>query len=125
MGKIYERCFKKEVDKEAVAYYRDVIQTIKAHGMKPIVSLEHWDIPAILLERYDGWASRETVDLYVDYVQKVLDEFHDEVDLWFAFTEPNIPIDNGYIKKYGIHLCMILNVRIRHIFIRSWQQPKR
>ena len=90
---------KKEVDKEAVAYYRDVIQTIKVHGMKPIVSLEHWDIPAILLEKYDGWASRETVDLYVDYVQKVLDEFHDEVDLWFAFTEPNIPIDNGYIKK--------------------------
>lgn len=116
---------KKEVDKEAVAYYRDVIQTIKVHGMKPIVSLEHWDIPAILLEKYDGWASRETVDLYVDYVQKVLDEFHDEVDLWFAFTEPNIPVDNGYIKKYGIHLCMILNVHIRHIFIRSWQQPKR
>lgn len=45
---------KKEVDKEAVAYYRDVIQTIKVHGMKPIVSLEHWDIPAILLEKYDG-----------------------------------------------------------------------
>lgn len=75
MGKIYERCFKKEVDKEAVAYYRDVIQTIKAHGMKPIVSLEHWDIPAILLEKYDGWASRETVDLYVDYVQKFLMNF--------------------------------------------------
>lgn len=90
---------KREVDREAVAYYRDVIQTIKAHGMKPIVSLEHWDIPAILLEKYDGWVSRETVDLYADYVQKVLDEFHEEVDLWFAFTEPNIPIDNGYIKK--------------------------
>ena len=29
---------KSEVDKEAVAYYRDVIQTIKVHGMKPIVS---------------------------------------------------------------------------------------
>ena len=39
------------------------------------------------------------MDLYTDYVDKVLSVFHEEVDTWFAFTEPNIPIDNGYIKK--------------------------
>lgn len=30
-------------------------------------------------------------------MEKVLEEFHDEVKMWFAFTEPNIPIDNGYM----------------------------
>ena len=88
-----------EVDPEAAAYYHSVIDTIKKKGMKPVVSLEHWDIPAVLFETGDGWASRQTVELYADYVEKVLAEFHDDVDLWFAFTEPNIPIDNGYLKK--------------------------
>ncbi|WP_317394780.1 glycoside hydrolase family 1 protein [Faecalicoccus pleomorphus] len=87
------------VDPKAVAYYQDVIKTIKSHGMKPIISLEHWDIPAVLLEKYEGWISRETLSLYTDYVKKALDCFSEEVELWFAFTEPNIPIDNGYIKQ--------------------------
>ena len=98
-ARLMKDALKGEVDEKAVAYYRDVIQTIKENGMKPIISLEHWDIPAILFDVYDGWVSRETVDLYTDYVDKVLSVFHEEVDTWFTFTEPNIPIDNGYIKK--------------------------
>lgn len=29
------------VDPKAIAYYQDVIKTIKRHGIKPIISLEH------------------------------------------------------------------------------------
>ncbi|MEE1067440.1 MAG: non-canonical purine NTP pyrophosphatase, partial [Fibrobacteraceae bacterium] len=87
------------VSEDAVKYYRDVIKTIKENGMKPIISLEHWDIPAVLIEKYNGWAGRETLDLYEIYVASALKEFASEVDLWFAFTEPNIPIDNGYMDK--------------------------
>lgn len=85
------------VSPEAVAYYRDVIRTIREYGMEPIVSLEHWDIPAVLFDKYDGWVGRETLELYRKYVAAVLAEYHDEVKYWFAFTEPNIPIDNGYM----------------------------
>lgn len=85
------------VDNDAVEFYRDVIHEIKKNGMKPVISLEHWDIPAILFEKYNGWVGRETVYLYEQYVKAVLKEFHKEVKLWFAFTEPNIPIDNGYM----------------------------
>lgn len=88
-----------EVDPDAAAWYADVIKTIREAGMEPVISLEHWDIPAVLFEKGDGWAERRTVSLYVDYVKKALELFHNDVRLWFAFTEPNIPIDNGYLKK--------------------------
>lgn len=87
------------VDDNAVKYYLDVIKTILKFNMKPIISLEHWDIPAILLTKYNGWASRETIKFYETYVEEVLKRFSSYVDLWFAFTEPNIPIDNGYMDK--------------------------
>lgn len=86
-----------KVDENAVAFYRSVIDEIKKNGMEPIVSLEHWDIPAVLFERYNGWVGRETVDLYETYVAAVLAAYHKEVKYWFAFTEPNIPVDNGYM----------------------------
>lgn len=57
------------VDNDAVEFYRDVIHEIKKNGMKPVISLEHWDIPAILFEKYNGWVGRETVYLYEQYVQ--------------------------------------------------------
>jgi len=38
------------VDEEAAAYYGDVIKTIREAGMEPLISLEHWDLPAILIE---------------------------------------------------------------------------
>lgn len=91
--------FSGKVSEEAVAYYREVISSIKANGMKPIISLEHWDLPASIILEYNGWANRKCVDLYEIYVKAVLKEFAKEVDLWFAFTEPNIPIDNGYMEK--------------------------
>lgn len=85
------------VDPAAVKYYQSVIDEIRRNGMEPVVSLEHWDIPAVLCEKYNGWVSRDTVYLYEMYVNEALKAFHKDVKLWFAFTEPNIPIDNGYM----------------------------
>lgn len=85
------------VDPEAAAYYRDVIREIKKNGMEPVVSLEHWDIPAELFAYCGGWTGREMVELYRRYAKEVFAAFHTDVKMWFAFTEPNIPIDNGYM----------------------------
>ncbi|MFR9098454.1 MAG: family 1 glycosylhydrolase [Anaerostipes hadrus] len=112
------------VDNDAVEFYRDVIHEIKKNGMKPVISLEHWDIPAILFEKYNGWVGRETVYLYEQYVKAVLKEFHKEVKLWFAFTEPNIPIDNGYMDGIWYPFKHAPKKHIRHIFIKSSRQPK-
>lgn len=85
------------VDLDAVQYYQNVIDEIRKNGMEPIVSLEHWDIPAILFDYCNGWVGRETVELYRIYAREAFATFHKDVKLWFAFTEPNIPIDNGYM----------------------------
>ena len=86
------------VSREAVEYYRAVIRKIRECSMEPVISLEHWDIPAILFEKYGGWVGRQTVALYENYVKEVLNALHDQVQYWFAFTEPSTPIDNGYLE---------------------------
>lgn len=56
--------------------------------------------------------------LYADYVKKALDCFSEEVGLWFAFTEPNIPIDNGDIKQIWYPFVHAPKKHIRHISIK-------
>lgn len=96
-ARFMEDPFTGKVSEAAVKYYHQVIDQIRTNGMEPLVSLEHWDIPAVLLEQHNGWVSRKTLELYQIYVEKVLEEFYKDVKYWFAFTEPNIPIDNGYM----------------------------
>jgi len=86
------------VSEAGAAFYGRVIDCIVSHGMEPVISLEHWDIPAVLLEKFDGWVGRETVELYEIYVKAALERYGRKVKLWFAFTEPGVPIDNGYLE---------------------------
>ncbi len=90
-------CKKGIVNPVALDFYRDVITEIRNHGMEPFVSLEHWDIPAEFLTEFDGWVSHQMIEYYRLYVSKVFESLSDVVTYFFAFTEPNIPIDNGYM----------------------------
>ncbi|MDD7466417.1 MAG: glycoside hydrolase family 1 protein [Floccifex porci] len=87
------------VNEQAKDFYNHVIDTILSYGMEPFISLEHWDLPALFLEEFDGWCNRKILDYYRIYARKVFECFSDRVHYFFAFTEPNIPIDNGYMDK--------------------------
>ncbi len=85
------------INEHARDFYNDVIDTILHYHMKPFVSLEHWDIPAAFLKDFDGWCDRKMLEYYRLYARRVFECFADRVPYFFAFTEPNIPIDNGYM----------------------------
>ncbi|KAL0311823.1 UNVERIFIED_CONTAM: Raucaffricine-O-beta-D-glucosidase [Sesamum radiatum] len=59
------------VNKEGIDYYNDLINTVLAHGMKPFVTLFHFDLPQSLQQEYDGFLSR-------DVVSRPHDEEHDQ-----------------------------------------------
>lgn len=77
-----------EVDEDGAAYYDDVVNRLIAEGIEPVLCLEHWELPATLYEKYDGYASRRVVDLYVRYAREVFRRFSPRVKLFFCFNEP-------------------------------------
>lgn len=76
------------VNEEAAAYYDDVISSMIAEGVEPVICLEHWELPAYCYEKYDGYASRRVIDMYVKYAEEVFNRYGDKVNLWFTFNEP-------------------------------------
>lgn len=88
-----------EVNRQAVAFYRDVFQRINDLGIKLIVNLYHFDLPHALQEK-GGWETKETVYAYESYVKACFEQFGDIVDTWITFNEPIVPVECGYLGEY-------------------------
>ncbi|WP_121114713.1 glycoside hydrolase family 1 protein [Croceibacterium ferulae] len=71
----------------AIAHYRRFIADLKAAGIRPMLTLYHWDMP-LSLAKAGGWENRESVAWFRHYADVVFDNFHDEVDLYVLVNEP-------------------------------------
>lgn len=49
-------------------FYERLVDGLLARGIKPYLTLNHWDLPAELQE-HGGWAHRDTVHRFVEYAQ--------------------------------------------------------
>lgn len=75
------------VNTAAVAHYRQFIEDLKAAGIKPMLTLYHWDMP-LPLARAGGWENRKSIDWFRHYADVVFANFHDQVDLYVLVNEP-------------------------------------
>ncbi len=75
------------VNQKGIDFYRRLADGARARGIEPLVTLYHWDLPQPLQDA-GGWASRDTVDRFCDYVQLVVDGLGDTVGTWVTINEP-------------------------------------
>ncbi|MDD8048909.1 MAG: glycoside hydrolase family 1 protein [Thomasclavelia sp.] len=79
-----------EVNEEGVKFYNDLIDKLIAAGITPMITLVHFDMPNHLVEKYNGFASREVVDLFDRYARVCIERFGDRVKHWMSFNEQNL-----------------------------------
>ncbi|KAJ6804218.1 beta-glucosidase 12-like [Iris pallida] len=84
------------INKEGIDYYNNLINELLSQGLKPFVTLFHWDTPQGLDEQYGSFLSPRIVEDYHDYVEVCFREFGDRVKHWITFNEPHVFIDYGY-----------------------------
>ncbi|XP_023644639.1 putative beta-glucosidase 41 [Capsella rubella] len=85
-----------EINPDGVKYYNSLIDALLAKGIKPYVTLYHWDLPQALEDRYEGWLSREVVDDFEHYAFTCFKAFGDRVKHWVTFNEPHGVSIQGY-----------------------------
>ena len=84
------------VNPEGVAFYKKVFKKVKALGLTLFVNLYHFDLPASLQQRFEGWKARQTVLAYERYARFCFETFGSDVDYWLTFNEPIVPVEFGY-----------------------------
>ncbi|WBB59150.1 GH1 family beta-glucosidase [Streptomyces sp. WMMC500] len=81
-------------------FYRELADELLAVGIKPVLTLYHWDLPQEL-ETAGGWPERDTAHRFADYARLVGDALGDRVELWTTLNEPWCSAFLGYAA--GVH----------------------
>ena len=78
-----------EPNEKGLAFYDRVFDCCKKYGIEPLVTISHYELPYALVKKYNGWADRRLVDLYMNYCKTIFERYKDKVKYWLTFNEIN------------------------------------
>jgi len=110
-----------EPNEAGLAFYDRVFDECLKYGIEPLVTLSHFEMPYALVEKYNGFADRKVVDLFVKYTTVVMRRYKDKVKYWLTFNEINfasMPFGN-------LNVLGIMNGEIEDIMSAPDNEPLR
>lgn len=82
-------------------FYDRLVDGLLERGIRPNVTLYHWDLPAALEDDLGGWRHRDTAGRFADYAHVVAERLADRVVWWSTLNEPWCSAFLGYQR--GVH----------------------
>jgi beta-glucosidase len=89
-----------DVNQAGIDFYNRVIDYCLQQGVKPWVTLYHWDLPQAL-ELQGGWTNRNVIEWFTKYTEVCAKHFGDRVKHWMVMNEPAVFTGAGYFL--GLH----------------------
>ncbi len=101
-----------DVDMAEVQHYKDVIASLEAHGLTPVVTLEHYTLPqwvdnpeaafdqttqTFTDSSLGAWTNTETSYAFASYAGFMAQQFSTTVKYWLTENEPMPNILSGYV----------------------------
>jgi len=94
--RIYPTGLEDEPNEEGLAFYDRVFDELLAHGIQPVVTMSHYEMPLELTRRFNGWLSRECIAPFEKFARTVLTRYRDKVRYWLTFNELNMNLTSVY-----------------------------
>lgn len=88
-SRIFPRGDEMEPSEEGLAYYDQVFDELHKHGIEPVVTISHYEMPVHLVKEYGGWRNREVVGFFERYVHVLFNRYKNKVKYWMTFNEIN------------------------------------
>ncbi len=106
--RIFPTGMETEPNEAGLKFYDSVFDECKKHGIEPLVTISHYEMPYALIEKYNGWYGRECIELFVRYCEVIFERYQGKVKYWLTFNEINsgtMPMGNilslGTVKGYS------------------------
>lgn len=115
-GRIFPDGDDAEPNEAGLAFYDSVFDECRKHGIEPLVTLCHYEIPWNIVTKYGGFSNRKVIDLFVCYATTVMERYKDKVKYWLTFNEINVPMmDMGGIGSlYGLGIMEEEDIQSDH-----------
>src|SRR5690625_285229 len=79
-----------EPNEAGLKFYDHLFDELLKHGIEPVVTIAHFDVPVHLIRTYGSWKSRELVGFFENYAKTLFERYKDKVTYWMTFNEINM-----------------------------------
>lgn len=100
--RIFPTGTEEEPNEAGLAFYDKVFDELNSHQIEPLVTISHYEIPYGLVEKYNGWYSREVIDCFVRYCEVIFERYQSKVKYWLTFNEINIGTMGGLGSVFSL-----------------------
>lgn len=83
------------VSSAGLDFYDRLVDALLARGIRPLLTLYHWDLPQAL-ENRGGWRHPDMPSWFADYAAVVADRLADRVGDWITINEPQVFAFTGH-----------------------------
>ncbi len=87
-----------EWNEDAVAHYRNYIKELRSRHIEPFLNIWHWTMPTWFADK-GGFKKKANIVYFERFVQKVAEEFVDDINYVITLNEPNVYASFGYITN--------------------------
>ena len=105
-----------EINPKGTEFYTKLVDTLLACGMKPVVTLYHWDLPEALSER-GGLRNPDFPKWFAEYTRVIADICKGKVHTYVTFNEPINCVHSSYrsgIFAPGLKLNLLQGLKCMH-----------
>ena len=96
-SRIYPTGEEEVPNEKGLEFYDHVVDECLKYGIEPLVTISHYETPLALAEKYNGWASRKLIDLYLKYCNTLFNHFKGRVHYWITFNEINAILRQPFV----------------------------
>lgn len=89
-SRIFPQGDETEPNEEGLKFYENVFLECRKYGIKPLVTITHFDCPMHLITAYGGWKNRQLVQFYKRLVTVLFTRYKGLVEYWLTFNEINM-----------------------------------
>ncbi len=109
-----------KMNRTGLDFYESLVDGLLAAGIKPALTLYHWDLPQALQD-IGGWTNRDTASWFAEYAACMYAHLGDRVKTWMTINEPWVAAFVGHAE--GVHAPGLKDfgtaVQVAHVLLRA------
>ncbi|MEG0329757.1 MAG: 6-phospho-beta-glucosidase [Longicatena sp.] len=106
-------------NEEGLAFYDAIIDECLKYNIEPLITISHYEVPFALTQKYNGWASREMIEIFMKYCEAIFKRYRGKVKYWLTFNEIN-----GATGAFGGFLSQGILNEGTHDFMHPVDDPQ-
>lgn len=87
--RVFPTGMEEQPNEKGLEFYDRVFDCCRKHGIEPLVTISHYELPFALVERCNGWEGRECIEYFERYCRTIFDRYQSKVRYWLTFNEIN------------------------------------